>query len=132
MKPYSADLRDKVLSAYDRNEGSQRALAARFDIALSTVQNWLRRRRETGSAEPRTAPGATPKLDAEGQRALHEIVQVHPDGTLREWTDALCERTGVRLHTSTVWRSTVWRYARRAGLTRKKRRPEPPSSAVTT
>jgi transposase len=127
MKPYSKDLRDKVLDAYDRKEGSQRALAARFGIALSTVQGWLRRRRETGAAEPRTAPGAAPKLDAAGRAELRAIIDAHSDGALAEWADALCDRIGIRLH-----ESTVWRYAGRLGLTRKKRRGEPRSAFATT
>lgn len=127
MKPYSKDLRDKVLAAYDREEGSQRQLAARFGIALATVHNWLRRRRETGAAAPRTAPGGVLKLDADAQDRLRAIITADPDGALREWADALGERTGVRLH-----ESTVWRYARRFGLTRKKRRREPRSASATT
>lgn len=127
MKPYSNDFRDKVLTAYDRKQGSQRQLAARFDIALATVQNWLRRRRETGAAEPRTAPGGTPKLDAEAQATLRAIITADTDGALHEWADALCEQTGVRLH-----ESTVWRYAARFGLTRKKRHRAPLSVSVAT
>ncbi|MEL6704864.1 MAG: helix-turn-helix domain-containing protein [Bacteroidota bacterium] len=51
MRPYSMDLRQKVLAAYDRGDISQRQLAARFGLALSTVQSWLRRRRLTGCAD---------------------------------------------------------------------------------
>lgn len=127
MKPYSMDLRDKVLTAYDRKQGSQRVLADRFGIAPATVQNWLRRRRQTGAAEPRTAPGGTPKLDAEAQSKLRAIITADTDGALHEWAGALCEHTGVRLH-----ESTVWRYAGRFGLTRKKRRPAPRSASVAT
>ncbi len=47
------DLRRKVLTAYDRGDGSQRALATRFGLAASTVQHWLDRCRTTGSVAPR-------------------------------------------------------------------------------
>ena len=118
MRPYSMDLRAKVLAAHDRGDASQRQLAAHFDLALSTVHGWIRRRRETGSLAPRMAPGATPKLDSAGEATLRALIEAAPDGTLAEWTDALAERTGVRLHGS-----TVWRYARRLGLSAKKDAP---------
>lgn len=121
------DLRAKVLAAYDRGGTSQRQLADRFGLALSTVQNWLKRRRETGAAAPRQAPGATPKLDAEGRAALAEIIDSAPDGTLAEWADTLAERAGCRLDPS-----TVWRYARAMGRTGKKRRLAPRSATATT
>ena len=127
MKPYSMDLRAKVLGAYDRGEASQRVLAARFSLALSTVQSWVRRRRETGSALPRAAPGACPKLNTDDQTVLLAIIAEAPDGTLDEWATALDARVGARLH-----RSTVGRYARRLGLTRKQRRPKPRSASAAT
>ena len=127
------DLRNKVLAAHDRGDGSQRQLAARFGLALSTVHAWIKRRRETGSVAPAMAPGIPPKLDAAGLAVLREITQDRPDGTLAEWADALAERTGIRVHGS-----TVRRYARRPasagglGLTRKKRRGGPLSATATT
>lgn len=68
-----------------------------------------------------------PKLDADGRAALRALVEAAPDGTLDEWATTLAEQTGVHLHGS-----TVWRYVRRADLTRKKRHPGLPSNTVTT
>lgn len=127
MRPYSMDLREKVLAAYDRGDGSQRHLAARFDLALSTVQSWLKRRRETGSVAARKPGAPSPKLDQAGADVLGRIIEADPDGTLAEWAEALCAQTGVRLHPSAVWRR-----ARRLGKTRKKRRLARPSSTATT
>lgn len=120
------DLRRKVLAAHDRGD-SQRRLAARFGLALSTVHGWIKRHRETGSITPRSAPGAAPKLDADGRAALRAIIEAEPDATLAEWAAALRDRTGVGLDPS-----TVRRYALRFGLTRKKRRREPRSVTATT
>ena len=36
-RPYSVDLRERVLRAHEGGEGSQRALAARFGISVGTV-----------------------------------------------------------------------------------------------
>lgn len=127
MRPYSMDLREKVLAAYDRGDISQRHLAARFDLALSTVQNWLKRRRETGSVAPRKPGAPSPKLDEAGAEVLGQIIEADPDGTLAEWAEALCARTGVRLTPSAVWRRAC-----RLGKTRKKRRRAPRSASATT
>ncbi len=38
----SLDLRERVLAAHERREGSQRVPAERFGVALATVNGWLR------------------------------------------------------------------------------------------
>ena len=40
MKPYSDDLRQKVVDAYQQEEGSQRELAKRFSVSLSFMALW--------------------------------------------------------------------------------------------
>ena len=57
MKPYSLDLRRRVLGAWQRGEGSQRQLASRFAVHLTFVRNLLRLYRQTGSIEPRPHGG---------------------------------------------------------------------------
>ncbi|EDX74538.1 hypothetical protein MC7420_6016 [Coleofasciculus chthonoplastes PCC 7420] len=39
MHPYSLDLRQKVIAAYENHEGSQRQLASRFKVSLGFIQN---------------------------------------------------------------------------------------------
>jgi transposase len=43
MKAYSLDLRQKVIDAYNRKQGSQRQLAKRFSVSLSFIQDLLKR-----------------------------------------------------------------------------------------
>ncbi|PNJ91652.1 helix-turn-helix domain-containing protein, partial [Cylindrospermopsis raciborskii] len=52
-KPYSIDLRNRVIVAWVAQEGSQRQLAERFKVSLSFVRNLVRRYRETGQVEPK-------------------------------------------------------------------------------
>src|SRR5688500_6684726 len=47
MAAYSIDRRQKILSAYERRLGSQRALAHLFGVSLSCVEKALRRYRST-------------------------------------------------------------------------------------
>ena len=56
MKPYSKDLRSRVLAAVDRGAGKEEA-AKTFSVSVPTIKRWLRRRRETGDVEPRPIPG---------------------------------------------------------------------------
>jgi transposase len=41
MKAYSLDLRQKILRAYDQRRGSQRALAALFEVSQSSLISGL-------------------------------------------------------------------------------------------
>ena len=116
MKPYSLDLRQRVIEAYETGEVSQRQLAQQFSIALSTVQAWIQRKRRTGSLAPDPTGGSKSKLDQDARAALARLIQTQPDATLAEWAETLEAETDVSVHPSTLWRQ-----ARRLGLTRKKR-----------
>jgi transposase len=49
----SIDLRQKILHAYERRIGSQRALADIFGVSLSFVEKLLRRHRRLAPLHPR-------------------------------------------------------------------------------
>jgi transposase len=49
MRPYSIDLRQKIVDCYDAGGISQRQLAKQFGVALSFIQKLLKQRREQGS-----------------------------------------------------------------------------------
>ncbi|MBE9033873.1 IS630 family transposase, partial [aff. Roholtiella sp. LEGE 12411] len=53
MKPYSLDLRQKIVDAYACGDISQRKLAKNFGVTLSFVQNLLKRDRELGTICPK-------------------------------------------------------------------------------
>ena len=46
-KPYSQDLRDRVIDAVKRGEMSRRAAARRYEISESVAIKWLERVRES-------------------------------------------------------------------------------------
>lgn len=50
-KAYSIDFREKVLDAYLNHEGSNREIAKRFKISISTVKRIGQRYRNTGKIE---------------------------------------------------------------------------------
>ena len=51
-KPYSMDLRERVVAAVVEDGLSRNQAAARFGVAISTAIRWLQRFLETGSAAP--------------------------------------------------------------------------------
>lgn len=60
-RPYSMDLRDRVVASV-RDEGlSRRQAAARFGVAESTAINWLKRVETTGSVAPGQIGGYKPR-----------------------------------------------------------------------
>jgi transposase len=113
MKPYSMDLRERVVAAVDRHEGSQRQIARRFDISTSALSRWLRDRRRTGSIAPKPHGGGhPPALDERHREQLRDSVQQQPDATL----DELKQRLGVACH-----RMAIWRTLRKLHISRKKK-----------
>ena len=51
-RPYSMDLRRRVVDAVEKEGLSRRAAAARFGVSYSIAIAWLKRFHETGSVEP--------------------------------------------------------------------------------
>ena len=116
MASYSIDLRQKVLHAYERRLGSQRAIANIFDVSLSFVEKLLRRHRTTGDIAPKPhGGGQRPRLDAAAQAQVRRLVNAQPDATLEELCMRAVKTTGIRVSVP-----TMCRVARRLGLPRKK------------
>jgi transposase len=120
MKPYSMDLRQRVLGAYDNGEGTQEELAGRFCVSVRWIQKVLRWRRETGSLEPKGhGGGRAAKIAGELAVRLRQAVEATPDATLAE----LREKCGVAGSIMCVFRALA-----RLQITRKKSRRVTPSS----
>ena len=101
-KPYSMDLRERAVAAVLKEGLSRHESAARFGVAPSTVINWVRRFRETGSVAPGRMGGRKPKAIA-GEHAAFLARRVR-DGafTLRGLVAELAER-GLKVDYRSVW-----------------------------
>lgn len=116
MKPYSLDLRQKIIDVYESEPISQRHLAKRFGVAKSFIEKLLKQYRETGSLAPKKRVQQTPtKLTTEQLAVLQQLVEEQTDSTLEELQTRLEVKTGVRIS-----RSTVDRMLKKSGLTVKK------------
>jgi transposase len=113
MRPYSIDLRERIVAAVDRGEHSLRAIAHLFSVNLSFLVRLLQRRRATGSVRPKPhGGGPPPKLDTAAVRRLLALVRQQPDATLTELRD----RLGIPCHIA-----TIARVLRRHRISRKKK-----------
>lgn len=88
MKPYSMDLRERVLKDCDAGQAT-RAVALKYNVSESWVRRLKQRRRESGEVAPRSSrngrqPKWLPWLDE-----IEALVEETPDITLRELRDAL-------------------------------------------
>ena len=116
MKPYSLDLRQKVVDAYRNGEGSFRGLAKRFKVSLSFIQRLLKRYREEGTIAPKTLGGGPkPQLEPYTEQ-IHLLLEQCNDLTLEQLGQKLAQETGVK-----VSLSTLCRFLQKHKLTRKKK-----------
>ena len=123
MKPYSPDLRQRILHAVD--QGTARTqIVALFQISLSTLKRYLRQRRETGTLTVKPIPGRPSKKGAALDAELSAQLAAHDDATLEHHCQLWEASHGVRVSTSSLSRSIA-----RLGWTRKKRHWVPPSAA---
>lgn len=87
MKPYSQDLRERVIAALEAGK-PQAEVAAQFLIHKSTLEKWWYRWRDTGNSAA-LAPAHGPKRTLQAVESFLRVeVQKRPDATL----DELCER----------------------------------------
>lgn len=99
VRPYSQDLRDRVMAACQEGEQSHEAIARLFQVTSRWIRKLLLRQRQTGSyaALPSHA-GAPPKLTPAHEERLIRAVQEQPDATLARLRQA-CGNPPVSLST---------------------------------
>ena len=101
-RPYSLDLRERAVAAVEKGGMSRRQAAAQFGVGVSTVINWVRRRRETGSVAPGKMGGHKPRAIAGEHRTWLLQRTREKDFTLRGLVAELAER-GLKVDYRSVW-----------------------------
>ena len=105
MKPYSKDLRIRVLAAVDRGRPREE-IAQTFSVSVPTIKRWLKRRRETGGVEAFAIPGRPRVKGAALEGWLPEHLENNDDLTLEEHREAFEEaHRGTTVSASTVGRA---------------------------
>ena len=105
MKPYSRDLRQKIVDTYLEGEESVRQIAKRFQVSPSFVQKLIQKYRQTGTvdSEPHRG-GKPPKLNPEQMDLVKELIEQHSDATLQELCNILEDQSGIKISRSTMSR----------------------------
>jgi transposase len=120
-KPYSQDLRDRVLATVGSGTGVC-AAARLFLVSVSYVSKAVGRQRMTGETTARTGrAGRKPKL-APHDEAIRARVASCPDATLEELQAWLAEERQVKVSIGCLWNRLKF-----LKLTLKKSRSERPS-----
>ena len=126
MRPYSQDLREKLVRALEAQEETQDEIAERFAVSGSFVAKLWRRWRETGScAALQPAGGRARSLHAH-EAALRHEVECQPDVTLAELRDRVMAQGA-----PAVCLATLCAELRRLDLPRKKNRSITVSATVS-
>jgi putative transposase len=115
-RPYSNDLRERVVKAVIKGGLSRHEAAAQFGVGISTAINWVRRFRASGSVEPDQFGGYRPK----------KIVGAH-----RDWLVQRCRKADFTIRGLVaeladrdlkVDYRTMWEFVHAEKLSYKKRR----------
>ena len=114
MRTLSLDLRERILSSYDKEEGTREEIANRYRVSLGMVKKLLQQRRRTGEIGSRHhRSGRKPIILATHKRQMRTLLGQRLDLTLKEL------RAAVELQCSLP---AIHYALEKMGLTYKKRR----------
>jgi len=101
-KPFSVDLRERVVAAVEQGGLSRREAASRFGVGISTAIAWVRRFRKTGSVAPGQMGGHKPKA-IRGEHQIWLVARIREkDFSLRGLVAELAAR-GLKVDYHSVW-----------------------------
>jgi transposase len=124
MRTLSLDLRERILAAYDNDEGTRPEIAHRFRVSLGMVKKLLQQRRRTGDIAPRYRfCGRKPVIVATHRSQMRSLLARKNDLTLEELRAA----TGLECSLQAI--NVV---LGKMGLTYKKRHSAPASKTAPT
>jgi transposase len=104
MKPYSEDLRMRIIRALQEGGISKSETARLFGVSLSSVKRYARIASRGESLKPQKGGGRPPKTGETTKKLLKEDVKERPASTVSERRRFLENTTGKALSDSTVLR----------------------------
>jgi transposase len=116
MKPYSIELREKIVKIYEQGDTSIRKVAARFDMSEGFVQKILKQKQTTGHVQPQQHRGSLKSVLNSRTNEVVQMVEKYPDTTLSEY----CEYWRL-IYNEAVSPSMRWIELQKQNLTRKNR-----------
>lgn len=116
MRPYSNDIRRRIIEVIQENEESQAEIAERFSVSLSFVEKLWQRFLATGSFEAKPHAGGRERLLRDYEALIRAEIKAQSDITL----DELAKKVAVASGKSRVGLMTMCDELRRLKLPRKK------------
>ena len=118
------DLRERILTAYDKGDGSRDQVAHRFRVSLGMVKKLLQKRRHTGDIAPRHHfAGRKPMIVAAHRGQMRALLAKKSDLTLKELREAMALKCSLQ---------AIHVVLGKMGLTYKKRRSGPANKTGRT
>lgn len=118
VRPLSIALRERVVAAALAGE-TNRAVAARFGVAVSSVAKWTQRQRATGSVAPGQTGGHRKRVLAPHRAFIAERLRHNPNLTLQGL------KAELEAHGVAVSHDAIWRFLHREGLRLRKNTVRP-------
>ncbi|HYP26454.1 MAG TPA: IS630 transposase-related protein [Blastocatellia bacterium] len=116
MRAYSLDLRQKVVQAYERGDGTIDEIASLFSVGPTFVKKMLRLHRQGDDLSPLPHSGGhTPKLSDKRLQMIRAEIARNNDVTSEELRELLRKRASVEVSQPTISRALA-----RLNLPRKK------------
>jgi transposase len=104
MKPYSMDLRERIVSAVQEG-GSIRKVAGRFSVGKNFVQKMVMQMRTKGHLLPGKQGGSAVSPVLPYQDQLLAIYKDKPDAILKEYCELFADKTGLWVSQATMCRT---------------------------
>lgn len=90
MKALSLDLRERILSTYDKEQCTREQVAKRFRVSLGMVKKLIQQRRHKGEiGSLRHLCGRKPRILDSHRLQMRSMLKNKPDMTLKELREAV-------------------------------------------
>ena len=94
MRPYSNDIRRRIIEVIQENEESQAEIAERFSVSVSFVEKLWQRFRSSGSFEAKPHAGGRERSLKAYEALIRAEVKAQSDITLDELAKKVAEASG--------------------------------------
>jgi transposase len=105
MKPYSVDLRVRVVQAVNNDKKPSEEVAKQFRISPASVYRYLQLDRDLNNLTPLKGTGRPRLIPAELEPILLEQIQSNNDLTLEEHCKLWKKRTGLKVSVTCMFES---------------------------